>query len=159
MSNDATQKLVDELREALAAERAAAYAQLDSEDFEECIEATDSALAALEAAQRPPVSAEVRDELAFTIAEHRRGVGARPHRLEAELADTLLARFSLPPVSPEQRNALDVLIADVLIAERDEWPRDPGDAPSEVLAGAVTDAILARFTIPVLDTDSLRAEK
>lgn len=53
-----------------------------------------------------------------------------------------------PPVSPEQREALDELIADVLIAERDEWPRDPGDAPSEVLAGAVTDALLARFSFP-----------
>lgn len=79
-------------------------------------------------------------------------------RIIGGLADALEAA-QRPPVSPEQKEALDELIADVLIAERDEWPRDPGDAPSEVLAGAVTDALLARFSLPELDTDNLRAEK
>lgn len=97
---------------------------------------------------------------------HDIDLGSRGHsRLRASdvrsLADALEAA-QRPPVSPEVREELDELIADVLIAERDEWPRDPGDAPSEVLAGAVTDAILARFSFPsqqhVGDWDADRAE-
>lgn len=53
----------DPIREALAAERAAAYAGLDPEDFEECIAATDAALAA-----RPVLAVRGEEELAKGLA-------------------------------------------------------------------------------------------
>lgn len=156
--DDATQKLVDGLR-------------LDARDYgrkmrgevppEELVSWDQSnvrawgAADALEAAQRPPVSDAGEADLIDVIES---AWTDDDPEFSAVIAKAILARFTLPerpPVSPEQREALDELIADVLIAERDEWPRDPGDAPSEVLAGAVTDALLARFSLPVLDVEKV----
>lgn len=145
--DDATQKLVDDARKA----QRAVYLATEKDVADDLARIIGGLADAFEAAQRPPVSPEQREALIDLLTPFGRPLVEWPDRL----ADAILARFSLPPVSPEQREALDELIADVLIAERDEWPRDPGDAPSEVLAGAVTDALLARFSLPVLDVEEV----
>lgn len=166
--DDATQKLVDEARLTLPGDaRMEAYYF----GFERTgVAAVDAILSAVAVAGKGSHHTEGWScESEYGYYSDRAGLPANPGGsavsliqaaaseaagLVRSLADALEAA-QRPPVSPEQREALDELIADVLIAERDEWPRDPGDAPSEVLAGAVTDAILARFSLPVLDVEKV----
>lgn len=141
--DDATQKLVDELREALAAERAAAYAQLDSEDFEGCIEATDSALAALEAAQRPleRIGCNICGEAAPDAEPHVCLPFNPLHESVCRCGATGNGECVRPPVSPEVRDELERVVFHALYDAEVSFE-------SAAVVPRVVDAILARFSFP-----------
>lgn len=108
----------DSLIEGLIAALEAAYDQMES--FVEAgllsringqYEPSASMIAALEAAQRPPVSPEVREALsalAKDVFYATRDEGGTMHQAADRLADALLARFSVPsqPVYDEEAIAL-----------------------------------------------------
>ena len=124
--DDATQKLVDAIqngREWMQEEEwEAAYPGDVRPGYDVIKKLVDAATAALEAAQRPPVSPEVREELVAHIharaefdsdeCDHGTYTGGalhgQPYRMCERKADALLARFSFPsqPVYDEARNAL-----------------------------------------------------
>lgn len=154
VTDDATQKLVDEARRWAGGSTTSPVGASLVQDLADALEA------ARPRPSRESAHVSIQESWDNYIAQFP-GVlfSADDHSLYDAGYRAALEAAQRLPVSPEVREALDELIADVLIAERDEWPRDPGDAPSEVLAGAVTDALLARLSFPTLDTDNMRAEK
>jgi hypothetical protein len=64
------------------------------------------------------------------------------------LLEAALEAAQRPPVSPEVREELVDLANDVIAEERDKWPSHLAIVKSEVVAGFVVNAILARFSLP-----------
>jgi len=97
--DDATQTLVDELREV--------QKWGSTHDLRETAR---KAADALEAAQRPPVNPELREELATTKVPIIYPGGTRMVDLGYPVADALLARFSIPsqPVYDEEKIAAHI---------------------------------------------------
>lgn len=123
---------------------------------------------ALEAAQRPPISPEVRKEMFRLLYDASGSQLMRPnerHSMVTEQRDALLARFSVPsrpPINPEQRETLERAGIKALV-ESAEVPtgvrglllgevftiREAVDA--EPVVRVILDAILPRLSAPSLD--------
>lgn len=143
--DDATQKLVDDaMRRAPMRITDEGIVMQASE-----IEAMIADALALEAAQRPPVSGEYTHVVNLARASEAADKGL--DALIDYLADLPTVGEWRPPVSPEQR---EVLLATVRAASaeylREDLPEDGRDEPDTIV-----DAILARFSLPVLDVEKV----
>jgi hypothetical protein len=97
-------------------------------------------------AQRPPVSGEYTHVVNLARASEAADKGL--DALIDYLADLPTVGEWRPPVSPEQREAVRALIRSVDLADVQGTFR-----LDSVESGIITDAILARFSLPVLDAE------
>lgn len=136
--DDATQKLVDEARGLVNCR-----APMGGNSEDSLIEALADAL---EAAQRPPVSPEAQATLIRVLLAE--GVGTDMGD-RIRIADGIIARLTvpLPPVGPEQQEALIDLIED--------WGIDNELDAGGMMRADLADALLARFTFPSLDPEKV----
>jgi len=154
------QRLVDEARATAETVRSrhpkpGEWASNGAHDSIRVADAIDRLADALEAAQRPPVSPEVREELATTKVPIIYPGGTRMVDLGYPVADALLARFSFPTLDVER-------VAQWIQNVRDaEYGIGAGREPSGTSrrdAAALIEA-LPSLTEPVGDGTSSDSEK
>lgn len=145
MMSDATRNLVDEARRrAIALYGEAAHLNeghpQDTDQWEDA-ERLDSLAAALEAAQRPPVSPERQDDMAEIVCvELNHRSGGRECETDYAVVDAILARFSFPSQPVYDEEAIARFTADALRDDREgfgscDLPRDFAAALVAALRG------------------------